>query len=168
MSRRLALLAIALLSLGAVAAAYFTQHTWGMQPCPWCVLQRAIFVLVAALALLAALLPGLLQTLGLAGVVAAADAGIAAAVWQHFVAAEAESCTLTLADRIMSGLGLDAWWPEVFMATATCAEAKVKLWGMPYEFWSGALFLLISAAATLLLVAGLRRRAPRYARARRR
>jgi disulfide bond formation protein DsbB len=157
-SRRLALLAIALLSLGAVGAAYYTQHVWGMQPCPWCVLQRAIFVLVAALALLAALLPGMLQTLGLAWVVAAADAGIAAAVWQHFVAAEAESCTLTLADRIMSALGLDALWPEVFMATATCAEAKVKLWGLPYEFWSGALFTLISAAATLLLVAGLRRR----------
>lgn len=168
MSRRLALVAIALLSLGAVGTAYFTQHVWGMQPCPWCVLQRAIFVLVAALALLAAVLPGMLQTLSLVGVMAVADAGIVAAVWQHFVAAESESCALTLADRIMSGLGLDALWPDVFMATATCAEAKVKLFGMPYEFWSGALFLLISAAATLLLVAGLRRRPPRYAQARRR
>jgi disulfide bond formation protein DsbB len=166
-SRRLALVAIALLSLGAVGAAVFTQHVWGMQPCPWCVLQRAIFALVAALALLAALLPGALQTLGLAGVVVAADAGIAAAGWQHFVAAEQASCVMTLADRIMSGLGLDALWPEVFMATAACAE-KVKLFGMPYEFWSGALFTLIGAAATLLLVASLRRRPPARMQGRRR
>ena len=58
MNRRLLLVAIALLSLGAVGAALLTQHVWGMQPCPWCVLQRAIFCLIAIAALLGALLPG--------------------------------------------------------------------------------------------------------------
>ena len=42
--------------------------------------------------------------------------------------------------RIVGTLGLDERWPQVFMATASCAEAKVKLMGLPYEAWSGMLF----------------------------
>ena len=34
--------------LGAVALALVTQHVFGMQPCPWCVLQRLIFVAISA------------------------------------------------------------------------------------------------------------------------
>ena len=157
MNRRLLLVAIALLSLGAVGAALLTQHVWGMQPCPWCVLQRAIFCFIAIAALLGALLPGALQLLGVALVMLVADLGIAAALWQHFVAAEQASCVMTLADRIMGASGLDALWPEVFMATAACAE-KVDLFGLPYEFWSGSLFAIISLVALWLLVQGLKRR----------
>lgn len=135
-----ALVAIALLSLAAVGAALYTQHVMGLQPCPWCVLQRVIFVAIAIVALVSAALPRGVQLAGLGLVTLLADAGVAAAVWQHFVAAEQTSCSMTLADRIVGALELDARWPGVFMATATCAEAKVKLLGVPYEFWSGLLF----------------------------
>jgi disulfide bond formation protein DsbB len=84
-------------------------------------------------------------------------AGVAAALWQHFVAAASSSCKRTLADRIVSGLQLDALAPEVFAPRASCAEAAVDLLGLPYEFWSLALFSLLAAAAFALL-AGLRRR----------
>ena len=43
------LLAIAGLSLGAVAVALWTQYALGMEPCPWCVLQRLVFVAIALL-----------------------------------------------------------------------------------------------------------------------
>lgn len=149
-SRKRAVLALtALVALAAVGAAYFTQHVWGMQPCPWCVLQRLIFVAIAAAAVL-----GLLWPTGgaaLAGLLAAS--GLAAALWQHFVAASAESCDLTLADRIMAATGLDGQFPEVFMAMSSCADAKVDLFGLPYEAWSGALF-----AATLVAMAAVLRR----------
>jgi disulfide bond formation protein DsbB len=49
-------LAAAALSLGVVAAALVTQHVLGMLPCPWCVLQRLIFVVIATLALMGAAL----------------------------------------------------------------------------------------------------------------
>lgn len=147
MSHGRALFAIALLCLAAVGAALYTQHSMGMQPCPWCVLQRVVFVAIAAVALVAAALPRGVQVAGLGLVALLADAGLAAAVWQHFVAAEQASCSMTLADRIVGTLGLDERWPQVFMATASCAEAKVKLMGMPYEFWSGLLFGLIGLYA---------------------
>jgi protein dithiol:quinone oxidoreductase len=53
---------------------------------------------------------------------------------------------------------LDERWPEVFMATASCADAKVDLAGLPYEFWSLMLFLLLGLLAMTLLFAGPRRR----------
>jgi protein dithiol:quinone oxidoreductase len=153
MSRPVWWIAIAALSFGAVGLALVTQHGFGMEPCPWCVLQRLVFVAIGVAALLALVWRSktgqrvlLLLTLLLCG------SGIAAALWQHFVAASSASCNLTLADRIVSGLGLDALLPGVFQATASCAEAAVDLVGVPYEFWSLALFLVIEAAVLWLMV----------------
>jgi disulfide bond formation protein DsbB len=150
--RRAWLGATAVVALAAVAAALYTQHVWGMLPCPWCVLQRLIFVAIAIACLIGLAVPRL--GAGVAFVLAAC--GVAAATWQHFVAASSASCDLTLADRIVGATGLDALLPEVFMAMTSCADAKVKLWGLPYEAWSGALFALIAAVTLWLL---LRRRA---------
>jgi disulfide bond formation protein DsbB len=149
------LLGAVVLSLGAVAAALWTQHALGMEPCPWCVLQRLIFVAIALAAL-----PGLLwrrtvvQKIAAALVLALGLSGIAAALWQHFVAAATDSCKLTLAERIVSGLGLDGSLPEIFQPRASCADAAVKLLGLPYEFWSLMLFALLGAMALRLLRPG--------------
>jgi protein dithiol:quinone oxidoreductase len=151
-SSRTVLIGIAGVALAAVAAALVTQHGFDMQPCPWCVLQRLIFVTIA-----------LVSTGGLAwrsalgqrsialGLLLLCGAGIAAALWQHFVAAVSASCNLTLADRIMSASGLPGLLPGVFEARATCADAAVNLLGVPYEFWSLALFISLGAAAVGLL-----------------
>ena len=146
------LLAAFVVSLAAVGAALVSQHVYDMQPCPWCVLQRVIFVAIAAAAL-----PGLLirrpwarRTSGvLVGLLALC--GMAAALWQHFVAASSTSCNLTLADRIVGGLGLDGLWPAVFAAYASCADAAVKLVGVPYEFYSLALYALLGWVAIQVL-----------------
>lgn len=147
--RRTALLwSIAALSLGAIGIALATQHLLGMEPCPWCILQRLIFAAIALAALL-----GLILGRWFAGlpVLALSLAGIAAALWQHFVAAASDSCNLTLAEKIISGLGLDGSLPEIFQPRASCADAAVKLLGVPYEFWSLGLFLLTGALALRLL-----------------
>src|SRR5437763_16582023 len=101
MKRPTALLVFGIVApLLAVGAALFPQYRLDMQRCPWCVLQRVIFLAIAlagASALAARRLGaarGLLLSLG----------GIVAALWQHFVAAASASCNLTLADRIVSAL----------------------------------------------------------------
>lgn len=143
---------VALTCLVALALALVSQHVFGMQPCPWCVLQRLIFAIIAVLALAFAVAggAGAAQRAGAVLVGLFAIAGIAAALWQHFVAASSASCDLTLADRIMSGLGLDMAWPEVFAAFASCADARAALLGVPYEFYSLTLYVLITAAAAWL------------------
>jgi protein dithiol:quinone oxidoreductase len=155
MSRSGGLLAIAALCFGAVGVALVTQHWFDMPPCPWCVLQRLIFVVIGVVALLGLAWRSMLgQRATLFAVLLLCGSGIAAALWQHFVAKASASCNLTLADRIVSGLRLDALLPDVFQATATCADAVVDLVGVPYEFWSLALFIAIETAALWLLVRG--------------
>jgi disulfide bond formation protein DsbB len=142
---------VALASVAAVAAALVSQHGFDMQPCPWCVLQRVIFLAIAlaALGAWAWARPGWRRSGAvLTGLLAAS--GMAAALWQHFVGVNTASCQLTLADRIVGTLGLDRWWPEVFAAYASCADAAVDLLGVPYEFWSLALYLLFGALAGLV------------------
>lgn len=149
----------ALLPLAAVATALVTQHVFEMQPCPWCVLQRLIFVAISLSALLGLAGQGLrlpvFRHLGAALMGLLALSGIAAALWQHFVAAASVSCNLTLADRIVGGIGVDALWPQVFAAYASCADAAAKLLGVPYEFYSLTLFVVLAALVAVLL---LRRR----------
>ena len=141
-----------LLPLAAVAAALVSQHVFDMQPCPWCVLQRVVFVAIALVSLPALLLRSPLVRRLLAGMaLLLAAGGAAAALWQHFVAASSTSCNLTLADRIVSSLGLDSAWPEVFAAYASCADAAVKLMGLSYEFYSLLLFGLLAVLALRLV-----------------
>ena len=149
LTQRSTLVALALLCIAAVAAALFTQHVWDMQPCPWCILQRVIFLLIAALLLLGAFLPGRVAFVGLA--VLAALSGVAAALYQHFVAAKSTSCNLTLADKIISGIGLDKLLPPVFEVKASCADAAVDLLHLPYEFWSLGLYVIVAAGAVWAL-----------------
>ena len=152
--RRSAALAFAAaISLVAVGVALWTQHALDMQPCAWCVLQRLIFVAIALAALPGVLWQrGLVQALSAVLMLALGVAGVAAALWQHFVAAKTASCALTLADRIVGGLGFDTRWPEVFEVRASCADAATNLLGVPFEFWSLALFMLISVLALRLLL----------------
>jgi disulfide bond formation protein DsbB len=143
---------VAAVSVAAVGAALVSQYVYNMQPCPWCVLQRVIFVAIAIVALAGLLLPGLLRRLATVLLVVLTGCGAAAALWQHYVAGNSASCNLTLADRIVGGLKLDETLPQVFMATASCADAKVNLWGLPYEAWSLALFALMGAVGVRLLL----------------
>jgi disulfide bond formation protein DsbB len=144
---------IAGLCLAAVAAALVSQHVFNMQPCPWCVLQRVVFLAIAiacviglawrsAAGLRVGAVLGLLLAL----------CGVAAALWQHFKAAASASCNLTFADTVVSQwLQLDSLLPDVFSPRASCADAAVSLLGVPYDFWSLALFVLIAVQLVRLL-----------------
>jgi len=146
-------LGIGILCLAAVAAALVTQHMFDMQPCPWCVLQRLIFVGIALAALIGLAWRSTLgQRLSAVVMLLLGLCGVAAALWQHFVAAVSDSCKLTLAERVISGLSLDALLPEVFQPRASCADAAAKLLGVSYEFYSLTLFMLISILALRSLV----------------
>ena len=161
MSAARLLAAVGLLCLAAVAAALVSQHVFGMQPCPWCVLQRVVFLAIAlacGIGLLWRSATGRRSDAALGLLLALC--GAAAALWQHFRAAASASCKQTLADQIVSGwLQLDSLLPDVFAARASCADAAVDLFGVPYDLWSLALFGLI-AIALLRIVArrGARRR----------
>lgn len=135
---------VALLSLAAVALALVSQHSYGMRPCPWCTLQRFIYLLVALLAALGAAAGAWRRPLALLAALTALS-GAAAAVWQHFHAAQDSSCDFTFADKVLGTLRLWDLAPSVFEPTASCAQSAVDLLGVPYALWSLALFLLLAS-----------------------
>ncbi len=138
----------ALAGLGAVAAALVSQHVFDMQPCPWCVLQRLIFLCIALVCAVGWAVNAVPLRRALAGLaLLLALCGVAAALWQHFKAAASASCNLTLADKIVGSLHLNTLLPSVFEARASCADAAVNLLGVPYDFWALALFAYIALAA---------------------
>lgn len=148
LSSRQTLLVMATLCIAAEAFALIAQHVFGIQPCPWCILQRILYLAIAVLCLMgaAARTPALHKLFAGAALVFAGLVA-ATALYQHFVAAQSSSCNLTLADKIISALGLEALLPAMFQVTASCADAAVSVWGVPFDFWSLGLAGVLAAAA---------------------
>ena len=137
------LILISILCALALGIALYSQNQWAMLPCAWCVLQRAQMAGLVLLGVIGFVIPGgwLLGAVALLSLLLSVS-GVAAALWLHFKASSSTSCALTLADRIVNGLGLDRLWPDMFTALASCADAAVDLWGIPYVFYSLGIFLV--------------------------
>ena len=149
-----ALAGLAVVCFAAVGMALVAQHQFGVRPCPWCVLQRGIFLLIGTVALAGWLLQSrrVLRQTAVVLLLVLCASGITAAVFQHEVASQSATCALGLADKILTALNLEELWPKVFMVTANCAEAAAyRLLGLPYEVWSGLLFAGMAAAGLWLL-----------------
>ena len=142
------LTAIGSLAFGAVGLAALAQYAFDMQPCPWCVFQRLVYIAVGVLALLAAVLSNTSRHTLVALAFLGALAGIASALWQQLRAVSESSCDLSLAERIISALHLDSLVPQLFVAYASCADAAVSVFHIPFAMWSCAMFVILA----LLLV----------------
>jgi len=155
------LILLGLACLAAVGGALVAQHGYGVKPCPWCILQRALFIVIAAVCLLGGALAMLLRSpareravrVAAVPLVLLAVSGLVAATYQHEVAAQSESCAMGAADRIIQFFDLEERFPAVFMITADCAKAGAyRLLGLPYEIWSGLLFLICLAPGLFWLL----------------
>lgn len=146
---RLLFLTCAVLAIGGVALALVLQHVFDMQPCAWCTFQRLVFLGVGALALIGWAFGRSVVAVGaIAALTLATSAGgLWAALHQQFVASKAQSCVFTFADRTLMNLRLDESFPWLFEATASCADANVALLGVPFAFWSAALFVATGVVA---------------------
>jgi protein dithiol:quinone oxidoreductase len=144
--------AIALVCSVALAVAVWMQHGAGVQPCPWCVLQRLEVVSIAALALAAFAFPWpvIVSRVFAAMIGMLAVLGAATALWQLLVASSQSSCDLTFADKFMAWTGLPERWPALFMPLGSCADAAVPLFGLPFELFSLGLFLVVFALGIVL------------------
>jgi protein dithiol:quinone oxidoreductase len=143
-------LLIAALSFGAVGVALVLQYQLNMQPCPWCTMQRLVYLCIGTLALISLLLNGILSKVMLGLALIASACGVGMAGYQHFVAAKTE-CMFTWPDRFFLKTGLDGLAPWLFRATAQCSEANQPLLGLPFSWWSAALFSLLAAGLFVLL-----------------
>ena len=144
---------ISVFSFGSVAIALVSQYVFDMQPCAWCVFQRLLYLLIGLFALwLSFVKPTRVRmALGSASIVAITIMGVISAWYQEKVAANTFSCAQTLADQIMKKSGLDSAAPWLFGIYASCMDARVKLFGIEYAWWSLAMFILIGITALVIL-----------------
>jgi disulfide bond formation protein DsbB len=145
---------ISMLSIGSFTFALISQYVFDMQPCAWCVFQRLLYLIIGVGALLLTLRPRnrVYLSLGAAGIVATGIAGLISAVYQEKVAANTFSCAQTFADQLMTKSGLDAAVPWLFGIYASCMEARVKLMGIEYAWWSMLMFSLLSVLGLITLL----------------
>jgi disulfide bond formation protein DsbB len=113
------------------------QHIWDMQPCPWCVLQRLIYLAIGLVCLVGALRREMALRLSAVGAgLVLSLAGLWAALYQQLVAAQTDACGLTFADKLIMALHLHELAPWLFVAYASCDRANVPLLGIPFAIWS--------------------------------
>jgi disulfide bond formation protein DsbB len=140
---------ISVLSFSSVVLALISQYAFDMQPCAWCVFQRLLYVLIGVSALGTTLAHPTRARLkvGSVGIFAIAIAGVISALYQEKVAANTFSCAQTFADQVMTKSGLDAAVPWLFGIYASCMDARVKLLGIEYAWWSLAMFCVLGMVA---------------------
>jgi len=140
------------LCLLGVCLALLSQHVFDMQPCAWCVFQRLIYLVLAVVAALAASIQGLIARLVYAMLgLSLTIAGILAAWFQAQVASQSFSCAQSLADLLMTQTGLETAMPALFGIYASCMDARVKVFGLEYAYWSLMLFALLSLMVAFIM-----------------
>ena len=144
---------IALVSGGLVVAGLILGELLRLHPCPLCIFQRLLYLVVMVFALAGALWPGASRIWGGLTALAAAG-GMATAAYQSWlqlapeVASECGFGEPTLIEQLVDWLGMQ--WPAMFMATGFCSSKEWVFLGLSMANWSIACF-----AALLVFVAWL-------------
>ena len=146
--------ALALGTLGLVAVGLELQQLYRLAPCPFCIFQRLLYIVIGVVALLGVVLPvGRLLWGGL--ITALAAGGVAVAGYQSWMqafphlATECGYSDPTLIERLVDWLGMQ--WPGMFLATGFCTSREWEFLGLSMANWSFLVFLGIAGYAVLLM-----------------
>ena len=149
-SSRNLLLAIAAACLAMLGAGMYVQHVVGLMPCPLCVIQRYLFLGVAAGCLPGALMdrPQLGAGLGLM----AALGGVGVAVKHLYVLAHPGlSCGIDPLETSLNKIFTAEYLPFMFRAEGLCGDATEPFLGMPIPQWALLWFVVYSLALIWIL-----------------
>lgn len=149
--------AIAVAGIGLVLVASFVEPFASMNPCPMCMMQRAIYLVTAAFAILAlfTLRHRLLRTIfALFGMISAV-AGAAVAtrqVWlQHLPKDEVPACGPPL-EYMIEVFPIMEVIQTMLMGTGDCAEIQWQWLGLSIPGWSIIAFSCLAIAHLMLIV----------------
>ena len=158
-------MAIFLACAALLLTAIYIEPFASMDPCPMCMMQRAVFVALGALALIAGLHNpehiGQRVYHGLIMLLAAGGAAIAGRqIWlQHLPADQVPACGPGL-EYMLEVFPLFEVIQMAITGTGDCAEVQWSLFGLSIPGWSLVAFAGFGALSLLLLIKSLRERAP--------
>lgn len=155
--RRL-LLAIGVVFIAMLGFGYYLQEVQGLTPCPMCIVQRYCYVVIAALALLAAATPKacLHKTAAWLSVLIAAFGAFTAGrqSWLQWNPPEFFSCGRDPFDMV-NKVGLAKVIPKIFAGHGDCTAVDWTFLTLSIANWS---FLVFAATIVALLAALICRR----------
>lgn len=134
---------LALAAVGLVAVGMELQNLLRLAPCPLCIFQRLLYLVIGAIALVGAFLPGArLAWGGLVGLTALG--GFAVAAYQSWMQAFPELATEcgyaepNAIEKLVDLLGMQ--WPSLFLATGFCTSRDWVFLGLSMANWSALVF----------------------------
>lgn len=145
--------ALALGCFGLVAAGVELQILFRLAPCPLCIFQRLLYLLIGAVALFGCALPvGRRLWSALIGALAIFGAGVAGyQTWMQAFPELATECGYaepSLIERLVDWLGMA--YPPLFLATGFCTSREWEFLGLSMANWSLLVFAGIAAYVVFL------------------
>jgi len=161
---RSGLLLLGILSAILIIAALILQSWKNLNPCPLCIFQRILLMLLSIVALSGAALPGkerLYRGFG-AALALIALGGFSVALYQSAMQARPDlvpECSYTdpgLIEQFVNWIGMlaldSAFLSELFLATGLCSSQEWVFLGLSMANWSAASFLFFAALALWLVI----------------
>ena len=150
---------IVLVCVGLLSFGMYLQHVVGLEPCPMCIVQRYVMVLMAVVALLGVGFPGRKGALGvgLALVVLAAGGAYVAArqTWLQWYPPEVVSCGRDFYGMIET-FPLQRAIPMIFKGGGDCSKVDWTFLGGSIANWSFVAFVALGLLALVTWLQALR------------
>ena len=139
---------------GLVAIGMELQSMLRLAPCPFCIFQRLLYLVIGGLALLGFLWPVVrLAWAGLIGLLALLGAGVAGyQTWMQAFPELATECGYAepnVIERLVDWLGMQ--WPSMFLATGFCTSKEWVFLSLSMANWSLLIFAGIVGYAVVFL-----------------
>jgi disulfide bond formation protein DsbB len=146
---------IFLVCVALLGFALYLQHWEGLDPCPWCVVQRLGFILVGLIALVAALhRPAEIGTVFYSVLgFAASAAGGAAGTYHVYLQADPEraaKCVGSPVERILDQLDVGSMIPPLLQYGGPCTLKPWSFLGLSIPEWSLAWFVILALACAAI------------------
>jgi protein dithiol:quinone oxidoreductase len=137
--------------IGLLGYGLVVQHWGGIKPCPWCIVQRLVYMAIASVALMAALhRPGPAGTgvYSLFGGIAAAG-GVAAAAYQVYIERDPQralGCTGSSVENFLDQIKVGKAIPPLLQYEGACTPQPWSFLGLSIPEWSLVCFVLLMLA----------------------
>jgi len=150
-SNRQILFAISSICFALIAVALYLQHIQQMLPCPLCVIQRYMFLVIGVASLVAAISGKVRE-----GTIVALLGGLGglATVGKHLwvIAHPGFSCGIDPMETMLNKIPTAEYLPWLFRADGLCEGATDSLLGLAIPQWSAVWFVLLTALLVFVLV----------------
>lgn len=134
--------------VGILGFALYLQHVERLDPCPWCIVQRLLFIAVGLISLVAALHragPLIATFYAMLGAATALGGALAAGyhIYLQSDEARANACGGSLVERFLDRTDIGSWIPPLLQYDGPCTLSDWSLLWLSIPEWSLIWFIVL-------------------------